>query len=135
MMFFFFFKQKTAYEMRISDWSSDVCSSDLDVVLAWILRLGEGRDPGEAAKRLITDYELDREPPPTGACGRLVAILRETAEFPPGCITRPLCQPRRRGRWRRHRPRDALPAQDRTRDGWGKRVSVRLQLSSNSITK
>src|SRR3546814_11553713 len=28
---FFFFKQKTAYEMRISDWSSDVCSSDLDV--------------------------------------------------------------------------------------------------------
>src|SRR3546814_13324755 len=29
-MLFFFFKQKTAYEMRISDWSSDVCSSDLD---------------------------------------------------------------------------------------------------------
>src|SRR3546814_10791532 len=28
---FFFFKQKTAYEMRISDWSSDVCSSDLRV--------------------------------------------------------------------------------------------------------
>src|SRR3546814_6005291 len=28
---FFFFKQKTAYEMRISDWSSDVCSSDLQV--------------------------------------------------------------------------------------------------------
>src|SRR3546814_9951169 len=27
---FFFFKQKTAYEMRISDWSSDVCSSDLN---------------------------------------------------------------------------------------------------------
>src|SRR3546814_10547893 len=30
---FLFFKQKTAYEMRISDWSSDVCSSDLDPVL------------------------------------------------------------------------------------------------------
>src|SRR3546814_5024740 len=29
LAFFFFFKQKTAYEMRISDWSSDVCSSDL----------------------------------------------------------------------------------------------------------
>src|SRR3546814_7177048 len=28
-VYFFFFKQKTAYEMRISDWSSDVCSSDL----------------------------------------------------------------------------------------------------------
>src|SRR3546814_16101225 len=31
MCLFFFFKQKTAYEMRISDWSSDVCSSDLVV--------------------------------------------------------------------------------------------------------
>src|SRR3546814_7638588 len=29
MVHFFFFKQKTAYEVRISDWSSDVCSSDL----------------------------------------------------------------------------------------------------------
>src|SRR3546814_3667061 len=34
---FFFFKQKTAYEMRISDWSSDVCSSDL-------LRTGFGNE-------------------------------------------------------------------------------------------
>src|SRR3546814_4272567 len=32
-IFFFFFKQKTAYEMRISDWSSDVCSSDLSKTL------------------------------------------------------------------------------------------------------
>src|SRR3546814_13367742 len=31
-LFVFFFKQKTAYEMRISDWSSDVCSSDLRVL-------------------------------------------------------------------------------------------------------
>src|SRR3546814_1154159 len=31
---FFFFKQKTAYEMRISDWSSDVCSSDLIDLIA-----------------------------------------------------------------------------------------------------
>src|SRR3546814_4664347 len=32
---FFFFKQKTAYEMRISDWSSDVCSSDLTLIGPW----------------------------------------------------------------------------------------------------
>src|SRR3546814_12540612 len=32
MYVFFFFKQKTAYEMRISDWSSDVCSSDLPIL-------------------------------------------------------------------------------------------------------
>src|SRR3546814_17875876 len=38
---FFFFKQKTAYEMRISDWSSDVCSSDL-----------ARRKPGQRARRL-----------------------------------------------------------------------------------
>src|SRR3546814_4695308 len=35
---FFFFKQKTAYEMRISDWSSDVCSSDLVFVVAGLVR-------------------------------------------------------------------------------------------------
>src|SRR3546814_4265392 len=33
MYIFFFFNQKTAYEMRISDWSSDVCSSDLEELL------------------------------------------------------------------------------------------------------
>src|SRR3546814_15469202 len=50
MWFFFFFKQKTAYEMRISDWSSDVCSSDLfDQAFAQretdgiILEVGGGR--------------------------------------------------------------------------------------------
>src|SRR3546814_16384523 len=46
MVYFFFFKQKTAYEMRISDWSSDVCSSDLDqgsqfTSWAWTQRLKE----------------------------------------------------------------------------------------------
>src|SRR3546814_13654261 len=35
-MFVFFFKQKTAYEMRISDWSSDVCSSDLEGDKPWV---------------------------------------------------------------------------------------------------
>src|SRR3546814_3821435 len=39
-MLFFCFKQKTAYEMRISDWSSDVCSSDLERGVD----LAEGRD-------------------------------------------------------------------------------------------
>src|SRR3546814_4656645 len=37
-MNFFFFKQKTAYEMRISDWSSDVCSSDLLNLIVLYLR-------------------------------------------------------------------------------------------------
>src|SRR3546814_9176259 len=59
----FFFKQKTAYEMRISDWSSDVCSSDLfDVGGLGAVGLGAGddarvdhrveHDPGAAQRRL-----------------------------------------------------------------------------------
>src|SRR3546814_7345074 len=40
---FFVFKQKTAYEMRISDWSSDVCSSDLDQEIDPALRHPVGR--------------------------------------------------------------------------------------------
>src|SRR3546814_6471569 len=40
VMYVFFFKQKTAYEMRIIDWSSDVCSSDLiDMAMPVLLRL------------------------------------------------------------------------------------------------
>src|SRR3546814_6195003 len=44
VFFFFFFKQKTAYEMRISDWSSDVCSSDLIVDFAPGARSGIALD-------------------------------------------------------------------------------------------
>src|SRR3546814_2545261 len=37
VIFFLFFKQKTAYEMRISDWSSDVCSSDLTIAVYLVI--------------------------------------------------------------------------------------------------
>src|SRR3546814_532250 len=57
---FFFFKQKTAYEMRISDWSSDVCSSDLCISVFLLLH---GFDSHEPIRRveiaeilLIFDY-------------------------------------------------------------------------------
>src|SRR3546814_15824548 len=80
MCCFFFFKQKTAYEMRISDWSSDVCSSDLTLGGDWTLshwglrsslsRYGKftvlnnnpANDQTFAAKwvlDLATDYTLD----------------------------------------------------------------------------
>src|SRR3546814_1937752 len=51
---FFFFKQKTAYEMRISDWSSDVCSSDLVAQVAETGKdaLDVGIEVGEEAVRL-----------------------------------------------------------------------------------
>src|SRR3546814_7503193 len=64
---FFFFKQKTAYEMRISDWSSDVCSSDLLVEavggahLGLLLGAGVDRhDRGErVARRDVDQQETD----------------------------------------------------------------------------
>src|SRR3546814_7013154 len=52
--FFFFCKQKTAYEMRISDWSSDVCSSDLHYSIVYgidenhVLKVAKQNDSGYA---------------------------------------------------------------------------------------
>src|SRR3546814_12909938 len=48
VFYFFFFKQKTAYEMRISDWSSDVCSSDL-TINGGILQIASDANLGNAA--------------------------------------------------------------------------------------
>src|SRR3546814_2163798 len=57
-VFFFFFKQKTAYEMRISDWSSDVCSSDLPGARSWRVDPGAGigfhRGPARPDQRRST---------------------------------------------------------------------------------
>src|SRR3546814_14069786 len=56
-VYVFFFKQKTAYEMRISDWSSDVCSSDLGS------RLGDQSAPDAAGDDLSTPPAPDRDHP------------------------------------------------------------------------
>src|SRR3546814_6880998 len=50
---FFFFKQKTAYEMRISDWSSDVCSSDLHAGIGIVSAAGAGADQHLNALALV----------------------------------------------------------------------------------
>src|SRR3546814_4377285 len=67
-MVFFFFKQKTAYEMRISDWSSDVCSSDLATTIIDYQRAAatrrhreQGRDPVALANMAEGLIEPDRE--------------------------------------------------------------------------
>src|SRR3546814_4415775 len=65
----FFFKQKTAYELRISDWSSDVCSSDLEAqtILSYLrLRVGQQYDRAVldqalkdlAATELFKDFQI-----------------------------------------------------------------------------
>src|SRR3546814_6408641 len=63
LMYFFFFKHKTAYDMRISDWSSDVCSSDL------ISTVGEDRGHGDIAYQAVTVAPADIE-------GAVVNLLR-----------------------------------------------------------
>src|SRR3546814_5746809 len=51
--YFFFFKQKTAYEMRISDWSSDVCSSDLALPLLGAALAGCATPPSSGVARTV----------------------------------------------------------------------------------
>src|SRR3546814_17379572 len=64
---FFFFKQKTAYEMRISDWSSDVCSSDL---------LAAARRTHDAQELLAVDVERDV----AQRLERLAALLEDLSD-------------------------------------------------------
>src|SRR3546814_7931937 len=89
---FFFFKQKTAYEMRISDWSSDVCSSDLPAALA-DLPLGEilpaaaeveGRDFYERVRR--APFRGLTETQPIRALGALTNAMRN-GQFEPHAWT------------------------------------------------
>src|SRR3546814_5910309 len=78
---FFFFKQKTAYELRISDWSSDVCSSDL-IPAAVDADAGDcevdvhdlgGAIDGDLQVCLVDDLEVVGENGRTGNCGAHVA--------------------------------------------------------------
>src|SRR3546814_20160715 len=92
-VFVFFFKQKTAYEMRISDWSSDVCSSDLQT--------GYLRDLGKVAQ--ITGLARDAQDTVERAAG--------DAQGPPR-LTRDVAQrlqPRGVRREGRHQPTSRRP--------------------------
>src|SRR3546814_6207645 len=93
---FFFFKQKTAYEMRISDWSSDVCSSDLVVAADWLWRItGErghvavvealrGRAADPQASVDIADLELS---PQVLAPLRRLALRSEERRVGKECVS------------------------------------------------
>src|SRR3546814_3370526 len=62
IVFFFFFKQKTAYEMRISDWSSDVCSSDLHEIGKAPGRLRHDRQGHSSGLPVNRDHARERQP-------------------------------------------------------------------------
>src|SRR3546814_4137940 len=102
MCSFFFFKQKTAYEMRISDWSSDVCSSDLHQLVGTVDRWAQRQRYEEAVDeqpllvhpREVSGIEIPREAGPEIAAGILLnpsadevrpdrqAIVMQVAQHP-----------------------------------------------------
>src|SRR3546814_21087994 len=114
----FFFKQKTAYEMRISDWSSDVCSSDLE-------QGGPGRRRGAA-----------------GACGDGDPRASELVRFPgrrhsdrEGLGAGGAGGDQRRDRDAVDPEADGGGGQDRKSGVLGKSVSVRVDLGGRRIIK
>src|SRR3546814_21032818 len=120
--FFFFFKQKTAYEMRISDWSSDVCSSDLKNHFR--VRGDEARLP----ERLFR--HLARHARPRADAVRQRPRFREGTRAE-GAAGRGNLVPALFGALGRHRP--CRP--DRKSVVSGKSVSVRVDLGGRRIIK
>src|SRR3546814_20207569 len=108
---YFFFKQKTAYEMRISDWSSDVCSSDL---------IADGSDIlgacDSAKARHANTVVVQREVANTGEVGRRKNTCASRSQI-------------------RNRYRRSARMIDRKRVVTGKRVSVRVDLGGRRIIK
>src|SRR3546814_16507895 len=123
VFWFFFFKQKTAYEMRISDWSSDVCSSDL---------LADYQTPtGRPARRL-----LDAQGAAASAAEDARAAQAELEQFD-SLLER---LEAKRNEQRRliaelddHEQQRKPPQQDRKSAVEGKRVSGRVDLGGRSI--
>src|SRR3546814_16595117 len=94
LLCFFFFKQKTAYEMRISDWSSDVCSSDLALLSRRALLLAAVERDAAAAAPLAAGFRPRRRQlgrrladiAPNRAQAKDISVLMEQAR-PAGDLT------------------------------------------------
>src|SRR3546814_1455827 len=78
---FFFFKQKTAYEMRISDWSSDVCSSDLiePQAIEIIAQIIMGMDVPFGPPAVVAVQRMDRAVQPAPRPPRAPGIAQRLA--------------------------------------------------------
>src|SRR3546814_11434675 len=116
LVFSFFFKHKTAYELLISDWCSDVCSSDL---YPSNHQLGRAAHPGRCRARRGRKGTPEHRPP-------VQPRRRPTEDRPakPASTARAPAEPPRRRR-----------SQDRKSVVEGKRVSVRVDLGGRRILK
>src|SRR3546814_20229728 len=133
MFVVFFFKQKKAYEMRISDWSSDVCSSDL-------VDPARGPERGEPVRRQRLDRREVRD---AGRVARESLFLKDAGDFQNG-LRLLLCplNPGPRSRppididATRVLPRDATHGlADRKRVVAGKRVAIGCDLGGTRHKK
>src|SRR3546814_13938160 len=111
MLYVFFFKQKTAYDMRISDWSSDVCSSDLP-----------HRDPSSG----------ESHAPSNNSCLSLRSDLDGGRRLRPGQWASSRQGPRQSDV---QGPTDHVRHEDRKSVVMGKSVSVRVDLGCRRIIK
>src|SRR3546814_19117633 len=117
-VYFVFFKQKTAYEMRISDWSSDVCSSDL---ARHDRRLAQHHFAAAPVLAVDLDHRtLEHLAYARGQRGRLGQVEHRVL-VAAGALRRGL-----------HRRRQAG---DRKSVVWGKSVSVRVDLGGGRLIK
>src|SRR3546814_1417210 len=96
LTFFFFFKQKTAYDMRISDWSSDVCSSDLVCVQRSAEAISARRKPPESSLGCLPDCRLP------GSRRRIDRVSPGIVDRAPGAARRPAALPGASGRSEEH---------------------------------
>src|SRR3546814_11704026 len=119
---FFFFKQKTAYEMRISDWSSDVCSSDL-------AEKPSAASSSDATSMNGTLRTANSEMRIDGA------LLDDAHGFAIGEICRAIGDDARAGGQRLLERGAIIGDEDRTSVVSGKRVSERVDLGGRRIRK
>src|SRR3546814_11632650 len=132
-MFVFFFKQKTAYEMRISDWSSDVCSSDLPFPAIEIIAIFAAIAIASGPAHDFNDLRpFDGE--------QLFIFCAQGSEPRRGDVVGSVVHPRslRDFRKKGKSRMDVIPADfcpDRKNGGEGKSVAVRLDRGGRGVIK
>src|SRR3546814_9003234 len=94
---FFFFKQKTAYEMRISDWSSDVCSSDLAVAAMIMVTAAAAqsmvvRSTGPSAAKYPTGARLKSSDKLTLVAGDRIVLMQSGKKIGRASCRERVCQ-------------------------------------------